>query len=127
MPSRAEVAAKHEALARGVAAGLSPAAARLAAGYKGDSEPNRVAGTAAFQERVDQLRDLLVWTDSFEPQPQIMELVDTARKAARLGNGAGMNAAAAIYAEVGRLKAELASRARQADDDAWAAKYGAPT
>jgi hypothetical protein len=132
MPSKAEVAAKREKVARGMAMGLSASAAGVAAGYKSDSGPCEIAKTDGFEERVTELKELLLWTGSFEPAPLIMELLETARKAAGLGSGASMNAAATMYAEIGRLTSKLASRPAGRDDDEmtdteWLEAHGPPS
>lgn len=132
MPSKVEVAAKFQALARGVARGLSAAQAGPDAGYGGESRPNEIARTPEFEALVAELKERLLWTGSFDPPPLIMELLETARKSAGLGGGAGMNAAARMYADIGRLTAHLASRPAGLDDDPlsdeeWLAIHGPET
>ena len=132
MPSKVEIAAKLEKVARGVAMGLSASAAGRAAGYLSDSGGCEMAKSPGFEERVAELKKLLLWTGSLEAAPLIMELLDTARKAAGLGSGAGMNAAANMYAEIGRLTTKLASRpAGRGDDELsdaeWLEIHGPPS
>jgi hypothetical protein len=132
MKSKVEVAAKREKVARGVAMGLEVVEAGIAAGYsKRGSETRKIVRKPAFMKRVKVLEDLFLWTGSCEPAPLIMELRATARKAVGLGSGAGMNAAAAMYAEIGRLTTKLASRPAGQDDgltDAeWLEIHGPPS
>lgn len=134
MPNRSEVDAKHETLARGLARGLSATEAGIAAGYgSGGSQACKLAQHPDIQARVATLRDLYRWTGSFEPAPLVMELLESAREARALASGAGMSAAAQMYAELGRLTTRLATRPAFAPDhdpmteEEWLDAFGPPS
>jgi len=128
----------HEAFARARAAGLTPRAAFLEAGYRDPARNvRRIASRPEVEKRIVELERDAAWGGSGNLKPVIDELMRLAQVAGKLRSAAGMTAARGLLGEAARLKGLLDAQSHRADvadpprrvrlsNDEWLAKYAPP-
>jgi hypothetical protein len=95
-------------MAQGMAEGLTPKAAAVAAGYSPRTNSYRtIVEDENFKSQVEAARLRHRRGGSPDLGPVIDDLMEYAEKAAGLGTGAGMMAAAKLLAEAARLKSQM--------------------
>ncbi len=108
--------ARREALAQGLARGLSLKAASEAAGYRSSTSRTRGrSASAAVKARVEEIKEAARWAGQDDLAWIFAELMRLAKAAGKLETAAGMSAAKGLLAEAARLRERLASPEASAD------------
>ena len=138
---------KHEAIAQGLAAGLSMTKALEAAEYVAGGDNWKLCAREDVTARVKALRDAASWGAG--PDPASQKLAELARRSADLGTAVGLLGAGKLVVEIAKRRdrlqdAEAHARAKtpelnpaakaapavvfmplpQLSDEEWKAKYG---
>lgn len=125
-----------EAMAQGLALGLTAAGASEAAGFNGHGkDARRRADVPAMQARVAEIKLRREAGGTADLAPVIDRLVAASDKAVALGTAAGMVAARGFLVDAARLKGLLPGAPKPSqyskfvpseppmDDDAWVARF----
>ena len=100
---------RHEALAQGLARGISVREATIEAGLSARHLPRsvRLAASPAVVARMAEIRQQAVWGGLEDLEKVFGELMRLAEAAGKLGSAAGMNSARTLLAEAARLRERL--------------------
>src|ERR1700722_16591535 len=96
---------KHEALAQGLAAGLSNTEALEAAGYVAGGDNCKLCARDDVTTRMGELREAASWGAG--PDPASQKLAELARRSADLGSAVGLLGAGKLVVEIAKRRDRL--------------------